>query len=280
MPDQQYSMGSQVQQLPPEHQYSMSGQVQVPPEHQYAMGGQAPTYPGVMPVSAAPPRPGTAPRGTPGTADMQLGALPPSAMGMTGMMPPASTVAPGSVVDQHEAYQRAPPPLPPTVLPPATMSPASAMPPTAALPLPGVLHMALTDWDPGVPEQHGQMRMEAGTLIGITQEAAHGWVYGTQPGHPSKGGAPIDGWVPKAMLKRVSLCQVFVDWPADSSGTLSVRKGELIAVSHEAERGWVYGEKVSPSGHSLQPPTHSIGGNADGGAAGWLPKKVLECVQA
>ena len=66
------------------------------------------------------------------------------------------------------------------------------------------------------------------------------------------------------MAKRVSLCRVAVEWPAEGSGTLGLAKGDLIAVSKEAERGWVFGERI---GLRRQDP-----------ADGWLPKKVLEYV--
>lgn len=46
-------------------------------------------------------------------------------------------------------------------------------------------------------------------------------------------------------MKRVSLCRVAVDWPAEGQATLGVCKGEIVAVSKEAERGWVYGEPLA-----------------------------------
>ncbi len=42
-------------------------------------------------------------------------------------------------------------------------------------------------------------------------------------------------------------------------------KGDLIAVSKEADRGWVYGERISPRRTELP-------------VDGWLPKKVLEYI--
>lgn len=65
------------------------------------------------------------------------------------------------------------------------------------------------------------------------------------------------------MVKRVSLCRVAVDWPAEGQATLGVSKGEVIAVSKEAERGWVYGERLADRA-------------SDKLGDGWLPKKVLE----
>lgn len=139
--------------------------------------------------------------------------------------------------------------------------------------LPGLLHMAVQDWEPDATDVRGQMHLQAGVLVGVTQEAQHGWVYGTQPARPSRGngGMPIDGWIPKAMLKRVMLCQVLADWMADSQGTLSVRKGDLVAVSHEAVRGWIYGERCWGFGE----PTPGVMLQA-----GWLPKKVTDVVQS
>jgi hypothetical protein len=46
---------------------------------------------------------------------------------------------------------------------------------------------------------------------------------------------------------------------------LGLLKGDLIAVSKEAERGWVYGERISPK-------------RPDSPVDGWLPKKVLEYI--
>jgi hypothetical protein len=65
----------------------------------------------------------------------------------------------------------------------------------------------------------------------------------------------------------VSLGRVLVDWSAEGDGTLGVTKGEIIAVSKEAERGWVYGELVG-----TRPPGRSVDG--------WLPKKVLDSMQS
>jgi len=126
-----------------------------------------------------------------------------------------------------------------------------------------LLHITTHDWE---PDQSGQLRVRKGTLINVSHKAAHGWVYAAtvQPGGET--GEPVaEGWVPQAVAKRVSLCRVVVDWPAEGSGTLGLLKGDLIAVSKEAERGWVYGERISPRRAEL--PTD-----------GWLPKKVLEYI--
>lgn len=126
-----------------------------------------------------------------------------------------------------------------------------------------LLHITTHDWE---PDQSGQLRVRKGTLVNVSHRAAHGWVYAAtvQPGGDA--GEPVaEGWVPQAVAKRVSLCRVVVDWPAEGSGTLGLLKGDLIAVSKEAERGWVYGERISPRRAELP-------------ADGWLPKKVLEYI--
>mmetsp|Transcript_90530 Transcript_90530/g.260834 ORF Transcript_90530/g.260834 Transcript_90530/m.260834 type:complete len:607 (-) Transcript_90530:64-1884(-) len=126
-----------------------------------------------------------------------------------------------------------------------------------------LLHITTHDWE---PDQSGQLRVRKGTLINVSHRAAHGWVYAAtvQPGGET--GEPVaEGWVPQAVAKRVSLCRVIVDWPAEGSGTLGLVKGDLIAVSKEAERGWVYGERISPRRPELP-------------SDGWLPKKVLEYI--
>lgn len=69
------------------------------------------------------------------------------------------------------------------------------------------------------------------------------------------------------MVKRVSLCRVSMDWPAEGPGTLDVLKGEIVAVSKEADRGWVYGERIGPR-------------KPERPADGWLPKKVLDYLQS
>lgn len=152
---------------------------------------------------------------------------------------------------------------------PATMPPAQA-PGGEALgadgqPGQGLLHITMHDWE---PDQPGQLWVTKGTLVNVSYRAAHGWVYagtaqpGTEHAEPAS-----EGWIPQAVVKRVSLCRVAMDWPAEGSGTLGVAKGEVIAVSKEAERGWVYGERIGPR----QP---------DRPSDGWLPKKVLDYLQS
>ncbi|CAK9109664.1 unnamed protein product [Durusdinium trenchii] len=179
---------------------------------------------------------------------------------------PVATAAPGAATA----------PSPPTAPPGATAAtPPAATPAVAtsgaaqeyqAPTAPGLLHITIHDWE---PDQPGQLFVTKGTLVNISYRAAHGWVYaGTvQPGSESAPPAS-EGWIPQAVVKRVSLCRVAVDWPAEGQATLGVTKGEIIAVSKEAERGWVYGER--------------LGGDrpSDKLCDGWLPKKVLDYIQA
>eukprot|EP00913_Durusdinium_trenchii_P001600 g1483.t1 len=127
-----------------------------------------------------------------------------------------------------------------------------------------------------------------GTLVNISYRAAHGWVYaGTvQPGSESAPPAS-EGWIPQAVVKRVSLCRVAVDWPAEGQATLGVTKGEIIAVSKEAERGWVYGEfgawwRIGRRAGMTLDRLRRLGGDrpSDKLCDGWLPKKVLDYIQA
>lgn len=157
---------------------------------------------------------------------------------------------------------------PPAAIPQPQAAPAE-LPPQATgadgQPGQGLLHITMHDWE---PDQPGQLWVTKGTLVNVSYRAAHGWVYaGTaQPGAEHAEPAS-EGWIPQAVVKRVSLCRVAMDWPAEGSGTLGVAKGEVIAVSKEAERGWVYGERIGPR----QPERP---------ADGWLPKKVLDYLQS
>lgn len=126
-----------------------------------------------------------------------------------------------------------------------------------------LLHITTHDWE---PDQAGQLRVRKGTLVNVSHRAAHGWVYAATVKHGEQASdPPSEGWVPHAVAKRVSLCRVAADWPEEGAGTLGLLKGDLIAVSKEAERGWVYGERISPK-------------RPDTPVDGWLPKKVLEYI--
>ncbi|CAJ1457750.1 unnamed protein product [Effrenium voratum] len=141
---------------------------------------------------------------------------------------------------------------------------ANGAPPAQENQSQGLLHITIHDWE---PDQPGQLFVTKGTLVNISYRAAHGWVYaGTVQPDKEMGEPASEGWIPQAVVKRVSLCRVAVDWPAEGQATLGVTKGEIIAVSKEAERGWVYGERLGPR----QPDKLSDG---------WLPKKVLDYLQ-
>jgi hypothetical protein len=122
------------------------------------------------------------------------------------------------------------------------------------------------DWE---PDQPGQLHVVKGTLVNVSYRAAHGWVYAgmATPGVETPTASTDEGWIPQAVVKRVSLCKVDMNWPAEGNGTLAVTKGEIIAVSKEVDRGWVYGERIGqrPAGVA---------------ADGWLPKKVLSHLQS
>mmetsp|Transcript_49632 Transcript_49632/g.105648 ORF Transcript_49632/g.105648 Transcript_49632/m.105648 type:complete len:575 (+) Transcript_49632:178-1902(+) len=236
-----------------------------------ALGYQPPPYP-YQDLSQYPPQPGQ--------AMPQYGQQPP-------MMPPGSGYGqppvPQPVPGQYQAYGGQPCGQPVaqgvpaystdaarTQVPPPQQPEAYAgSAPTGPAPAEGgeqpqvLLHITTHDWE---PDQSGQLRVRKGTLVNVSHRAAHGWVYAAtvQPGGES--GEPVaEGWVPQAVAKRVSLCRVAVDWPAEGTGTLDLVKGDLIAVSKEADRGWVYGERISPR-------------RLDQGVDGWLPKKVLEYI--
>jgi len=143
----------------------------------------------------------------------------------------------------------------------------------------GLLHITVHDWE---PDQPGQLCIEKGSLVNISYRAAHGWVYAgtvrTAPEGDKLEKGPDEGWIPQAVVKRVTMCRVAVDWPAEgeaiSPATLGVTKGEILAVSKEAERGWVYGELISADtcGRCTRPDNKP--------SDGWLPKKVLDYLQS
>jgi len=149
----------------------------------------------------------------------------------------------------------------------ATMpkAPESTAAPTSPSSTEGLLHITMHDWE---PDQPGQLWVTKGTLVNVSYRAAHGWVYAGTAMPGSENPEPAsEGWIPQAVVKRVSLCRVAMDWPAEGTGTLGVTKGEVIAVSKEAERGWVYGERIGP-----RVPDRALDG--------WLPKKVLDYLQS
>ncbi|CAE7316837.1 unnamed protein product [Symbiodinium sp. CCMP2456] len=139
----------------------------------------------------------------------------------------------------------------------------------------GLLHITVHDWE---PDQPGQLCIEKGSLVNISYRAAHGWVYAgtvrTAPEGDKLEKGPDEGWIPQAVVKRVTMCRVAVDWPAEGEATLGVTKGEILAVSKEAERGWVYGELISADtcGRCTRPDNKP--------SDGWLPKKVLDYLQS
>jgi cold shock CspA family protein len=189
----------------------------------------------------------------------------------------ANAYLPQGVSPATEAVQPMSQALSPSVIQPAPIQPTMPKPPEVgdapggAVPMAtdgqpqGLLHITMHDWE---PDQQGQLWVTKGTLVNVSYRAAHGWVYagtatpGTENVEPAS-----EGWIPQAVVKRVSLCRVAMDWPAEGTGTLGVSKGEVIAVSKEAERGWVYGERIGPR----QP---------DRAVDGWLPKKVLDYLQS
>lgn len=150
----------------------------------------------------------------------------------------------------------------PSQCPAPAEQPASEGPPGEAPQV--LLHITTHDWESD-QTQAGQLRVRKGTLVNVSHRAAHGWVYAATVNHGDMANEPpTEGWVPQAVAKRVSLCRAAADWPEEGAGTLGLSKGDLIAVSKEAERGWVYGERVSPK----RPDATD----------GWLPKKVLEYI--
>eukprot|EP00397_Hematodinium_sp_SG-2012_P031386 GEMP01033314.1.p2 GENE.GEMP01033314.1~~GEMP01033314.1.p2 ORF type:complete len:211 (+),score=50.29 GEMP01033314.1:855-1487(+) len=124
-------------------------------------------------------------------------------------------------------------------------------------------HIAIKDWEAG---DQGQLPAKKGQIITVSHEVPHGWAYGTHLKLPDECqiAKVEEGWIPKAMVKQVDLRQAICDWPGEGSGsTLSVKKGELLAISREADRGWVYGDRV------LSEFNNQLGG-------GWMPKKILQ----
>jgi len=261
-PAQQQQLQQQQQQQQPQQQQPQQQQQLM--QQPYAQAPYATQY--VQPPMLAQPQ-------VPAISSSfhQVPAMPP----MPAMPPPQVQanhyMTPGMALqspdDQQRAAQAA---LMAQSQPPAVAGQAPAAQPDGQPPAGGdqqgtLLHITMHDWE---PDQPGQLWVTQGTLVNVSYRAAHGWVYaGTvQPGN--EGAEPAsEGWIPQAVVKRVSLCRVAIDWPAEGTGTLGVTKGEIIAVSKQAERGWVYGERIGPS----QP---------DRTSDGWLPRKVLDYLQA
>mmetsp|Transcript_12272 Transcript_12272/g.25924 ORF Transcript_12272/g.25924 Transcript_12272/m.25924 type:complete len:726 (-) Transcript_12272:66-2243(-) len=271
---------------PPQLLPPMQGQVMPPPQYGQPLGTLAPPGSQPQPQYAQPPMP------QPPLPQAQLpqATLPPPQMAQPHLAQPQF----GQPYGQPQ-YGQLPygqplgtgPPQQPMAQPQALPTPEGAAAQTAMSPMPGLaaepppmptadgqaapasspsepsvlLHITTHDWE---PDQPGQLRVRKGTLVNVSHRAAHGWVYAATVQQGGESSEPSsEGWVPQAVAKRVSLCRVAVDWPAEGSGTLGLIRGDLIAVSKEAERGWVYGERVSPQ-------------RPDWAADGWLPKKVLE----
>lgn len=234
---------------PPQYQYSHLPYVQQPMIPSPFLQHQA-IHPGFPQGSyMVPPL-----HGSSGAGSYGLGALPTQAQPQVGQPQPGEMLSPPGARSLGDTAV--------DVL--KDTSPSGSVPVALDGQAQGLLHITMHDWH---PDQPGQLWVAKGTLVNISYRANHGWVYATtvQPGAQS-GELPAEGWIPQAVAKRVSLGVVLVDWPAEGDGTLGVTKGEIIAVSKEAERGWVYGELVGQ---------RRPGRPSDG----WLPKKVLDSLQ-
>lgn len=122
------------------------------------------------------------------------------------------------------------------------------------------LFIVLEDW---AAEQTGQLSVTEGSLVRISQTVAHGWVWGGIVRPTAKRCPPLhEGWLPEALLRKVRLHRATMDWTGEEDSTLSVSKGEVVAVSKEAARGWVFAERVGTRDQS------SVN-------EGWLPREIL-----
>lgn len=241
-PDAQYQQPVHPAQhlLPPVPQPGLPAQYQQPGLPQYSPYATA--QPQQLPSPPAPVQPQMGHAQYPGHALMAQ----PQAYGLG----PWGQALPSATAPQPGVLPHAPQaPEPVRSVPPVSQVPGVEPADPSGGDQPQVLlHITTHDWE---PDQAGQLRVRKGTLVNVSHRAAHGWVYAAtvQPGGDT--GEPVaEGWVPQAVAKRVSLCRVVVD---------------LIAVSKEAERGWVYGERISPR-------------RPDIASDGWLPKKVLEYI--
>mmetsp|Transcript_85843 Transcript_85843/g.237781 ORF Transcript_85843/g.237781 Transcript_85843/m.237781 type:complete len:747 (-) Transcript_85843:221-2461(-) len=235
---QQLAQPAMPQAQMPQQQLMAQPQYGQPPYGQMPYG--QPLSTGAPPQQAVPPQPVMPGLPQPGAPDAT------AAAGQ--MMQPVaaqSVVASGGTPNPHEGVAA------------ATATAEGGQQPQV------LLHITTHDWE---PDQSGQLRVRKGTLVNVSHRAAHGWVYAATVQHGNEATEPAsEGWVPQAVAKRVSLCRVVIDWPPEGSGTLGLHRGDLIAVSKEAERGWVYGERISPR-------------RPDWPSDGWLPKKVLEYI--
>lgn len=256
-PPYQFQQPYMPQLPPPQYGQPMMQQQMLPPP-QYGQQPYAAQMPTMQPaIAGAPAGYGQQPMQQPGAYGM------PQVMQQQPFVPqPGVTPMPDDRGMLQQAVGQA---AGPEARPPETGADGQPVPVGADGQPQALLHITMHNWE---PDQAGQLWVTKGTLVKVSYRAAHGWVYaGTvQPG--SESGKPAtEGWIPQAIVKRVSLCRVAIDWPAEGSGTLDVKIGEIIAVSKEAERGWVYGERIGPREQDRQ-------------LDGWLPKKVLDYIQS
>jgi len=244
-------MPPQQQIPPPMPGYGAQPQQPLP---QYPSQPAYPPQPLPAQSYAAPPQQGQQPY--PAAAGGQMMTMP--AAQPQPAYPPAGYMQPGVAMMQQPADQSCAQPQPAGQ---AAESPPGQQAAGGDASVQKVLHITVHDWE---PDQPGQLLISKGTLVNVSHSAAHGWVYASTVQLGANANEPTtEGWIPQAVVRQINLFRVTVDWPAEDSGTLGVCKGEVIAVSKEAERGWVYGERIGPS----QP---------DRPSAGWLPKKIIE----
>lgn len=244
--------------MPPDQVGGALSYGQPPPHPLYPYDPQFPHPAPHQMMSVPPPQPAAPPQY--GQPVPQYGAQPGQPMpGQAPYQPPLPATG------QAPPPGAAPVPGAPQGMPPQASAPGESGADGASGEAPQVLlHITTHDWEPD-QTQSGQLRVTKGTLVNVSHRAAHGWVYAATVKHGEQAHEPpSEGWVPQAVAKRVSLCRAAADWPEEGAGTLGLIKGDLIAVSKEAERGWVYGERVSPKRPSA--------------GDGWLPKKVLEYI--
>jgi len=105
----------------------------------------------------------------------------------------------------------------------------------------------------------------------VHSETEHGWAFGQQFTVFDELDAE-KGWLPKWLLRQVSLYVAVCEWVGEESleseCMLTVCRGDYVAIWREVEHGWVYGERVFPwlSDRQTCP---------EAGNKGWLPEKVL-----